>query len=154
MRNQRETVTYHNASTIGLLFDGTKQENMEPAKRYHQFLRSQNKKVHLLCYIEKERPGESLPFDYLTKKNLNWCFIPEHPKADDFINNRFDLLINLSTHDCLPLEYISSLAKSKLRIGRFIPEKTFCNDLMIDLKGNNDVNYLISQVEHYLRMIR
>ncbi len=154
VRNQHQTVRYDNASSIGLLFDGTKPENMEPAKKYYQFLRSINKKAHLLCYIEKERPGESLPFDYLTKKNLNWCFIPEHSKATEFTGSRFDLLINLCTEECLPLEYISALSNSVYRVGRFIPEKPFCHDLMIDLNGKTDMNYFVGQVEQYLRMIK
>ena len=149
-----QTCSYNNASTIALLFDGTKQKNMEPVKKYHQYLRSLNKKVHLLCYIEKERPGESLAFDYLTKRNLNWWFVPENAKAVEFISTRFDLLINLCAEECLPLDYISALSNSVYRVGRFIPDKTFCFDLMINLNGNSDVNHLIEEVEHYLKMIK
>jgi len=151
---EHQACSFFNASSIALLFDGSKPENIEPVKKYHQFLRGLNKRVHLLCYIDKERPGESLPFDYLTRKNLNWCFVPDAEKISDFIGRRFDVLINLSTEECLPLEYISALSASTYRVGRFIPDKTFCHDLMIDLNGRNDVSYLIEQAEYYLRMVK
>ena len=154
LRNKHETCTYLNASSVAVLFDGSKPENMEPVKRYCQSLRNQNKKAYMLCYIEKERPNEALSFDFLTRKNLNWFFIPDNSKTDDFIKRQFDLLINLSTEECLPLEYLSALSKSVYRIGRYIPDKTFCFDFMINLNGKNDVNYLIKEIEHYLRIIK
>jgi hypothetical protein len=153
VQSQHRVFSYTNASSLALLFDASKPENMEPVKKYHQQLRNLNKKVYLLCYIHKERPGESLVFDYLTRRNLNWCFVPEEGKTNDFINQRFDLLINLCTEECLPLEYLSALSNSIYRVGRFIPDKTFCFDLMIQMNEKKDVNYLIEQVEHYLKMI-
>lgn len=149
-----QTCGYHQASTIALLFDGTNPKNMEPVKNYHQHLRSLNKKVHLLCYIEKERPGEALSFDYITRRNLNWCFIPEGAKAAHYMNTRYDLLICLCTQECLPLEYISALSNAVYRVGRYIPHKTFCFDLMIHLNGKSDVKFLIDEVERYLLMIK
>jgi hypothetical protein len=149
-----QVCSHSNASSIAVLFDGSKAENMEPVKKYHQLLRNLNKKVHLLCYINKERPGESLMFDHLTRKDLNWCFIPDSGKTDDFINQHFDLLVNLCTEECLPLEYLSALSNSGYRVGRFIPDKTFCFDLMIHSNGNHDVNYLIEQIEKYLKMVK
>ncbi len=154
LRNKHETRSFSNSSSVALLFDGSCPENMEPVKHYFQLLRMENKKVHLLCYIRKERPGEALSFEYFTGQDLNWWFTPEKSRTEDFVNKQFDLLINLCTEECLPLEYLSALSRATYRVGRYIPGKTYCFDLMISMNGKKDVNYLIREVEHYLRMIR
>lgn len=151
---QHQACSYFNASSIAILFDGSLPENMETIKKYYQTLRTSNKKIHVLGYIHQERSGESIMFDHITRKNLNWCFIPSAPKANDFINQPFDLLINLCTDECLPLEYLSALSGARYRVGRFISDKTFCFDLMINLNGNRSVSHFIEQVEHFLKMVK
>ncbi len=148
------TCNYENANSIAVVFDVSRLENLKPVKKFYQKLRSGNKTVHLLGYVERLKEGQSLSFDFMTLKNLNWVFIPEHPKATDIMQGNHDILISLCTEKCIPLEYVSAMSNAAYRVGRFIPDKTFCFDLMIDLQGNKDITYLISQVDHYLQIIR
>lgn len=149
-----QTCDYTSAETIGVLFDGSQNANIETVKAFCQELRMRQKKVHLLGFLDTDKDRPSLSFDYFTMKNVNWFFIPQHEKANEFMNSRFDILLNLHVNECLPLEYISALSNSKFRIGRFIEGKTFCYDFMLKLDGNSDLKFFIEQTDHYLKLIR
>ncbi|TSA49937.1 MAG: hypothetical protein D4R43_03060 [Sphingobacteriales bacterium] len=73
--------------------------------------------------------------------------------VDEFIDRKFDILINVSIKENLPLEYIAALSQASYRVGLYDPNKLYCNDLMIDLKGNKTLQKYIDQVKHYLHIL-
>ena len=150
----RKITNYERAKTVGVLFDAAHPDNVRIARKFSQQLTDMNKFVHVFAYLHTAKPTESIPFPYMTKKNLNWLFIPKHPQVDEFLNKHFDLLINLCMEDCLPLEYVAALSNASYRAGRFIEGKEYCAELMINLHESRDMNYLIEQLNVYLKMIK
>jgi hypothetical protein len=68
------------------------------------------------------------------------------------MTNNFDILIDLSTEEVFPLKWVVSLSKAKFRVGNLsYPDNP--NDLIINIKPNEDLSYLISQIKHYLNLI-
>jgi len=150
----RQTVNYERAKTIAVIFDATLEENLNTAKKFNQFLLGINKQPHFFAFVNHNRQMGSLPFTFISRRQLSWLFFPEHSSVEELISGSYDLLINLCTEECLPLEYISALSSATYRAGRFIPEKTYCHDLMIQMNGKKDMNYLIEQLNEYLKMIK
>jgi hypothetical protein len=79
--------------------------------------------------------------------------MPGQAKVRDFIAKDFDLLIDLSLKDSLPLKYIAGMSMSLCRIGRFSEKNTECYDFMIDIPPVATLKEFIRQVTHYLNLI-
>lgn len=151
---QRQTINFLQAKTIAVVFDATLPENVASAKRFQERLSEANKRVRFFAYINHDKPAGSLPFEYMTRRQVNGLFIPKHPGAEDVLVKKYDLLINLCAMECLPLEYICALSNASFRVGRFIPDKTYCYDFMIQMGDRKDMDYLCEQIYAYLKMIK
>lgn len=154
VKHPHQTMNYERARTIAVIFDATLPENLTAAKKFNQDLSGLNKRAHFFAFLNHKEPAGSLPFEYMTKQQVSRLFIPQHPKVEELITKQYDLLINLCTDECLPLEYICALSNATYRVGRFIPGKTYCYDMMIDMNGKRDMNYFIEQLNEYLKMIK
>jgi tyrosyl-tRNA synthetase len=52
------------------------------------------------------------------------------------------------------MQAISAFSKAKYRIGSNVADNIDYNDAMIDTGSRNDLNYLIEQIDFYLRSIK
>jgi hypothetical protein len=129
-------------------------------KRVDEFVRTLNErniKVKLACYTDQKFiPHYFIPKlfqDAITLKDINWQFKPVKPFVKDFLGEEFDILIDLSLSEYLPLLYLAANSKAGLKIGRFDESHQEFYDLMIDLTPDATLEYFISQVIHYLNKI-
>lgn len=155
---KREVVGFEEAKKIGLLYDATEDHNYEVVKQYVKSIRSMQKEVLALGYVDKKvLPSNQFAqygLDFFTRKNLNWQMIPGNPIVTNFINERFDILINLNSNKCFPLRYISAVSHARFRVGRFDKKDMLCYDLMIKVNGENGIKIFIEEAEKYLRQIK
>lgn len=149
-----QTTNFEKAKRIGILFDGSKPENFPIIKNYLKTLRNKQKTVVVIGFISKDVNHEFIPFNFYSEKDVNWIFIPRHPILVEFLDTPYDLLINLYTEECLSLEYLSAMSKAKYRVGRYIADKTYCYDLMINLEEKKDLKDFIKQIDHYVNLIK
>jgi len=52
---------------------------------------------------------------YFTKSDLNWYYKPKNHNTNDFMNARFDILIDLTLEEKFPLKYIVDLSRAKYK---------------------------------------
>jgi hypothetical protein len=102
--------------------------------------------IRHLCYAETEKPGET---NCLTPKGLNWLGFPKRGMTDIFIETEFDLLFNITTEQCYPLEVISALSAASFKTGYDVNHKGFY-DLDIDVSSQPDSLFLAEQQLLYL----
>jgi hypothetical protein len=103
--------------------------------------------VRNLCYSDlKEDHGSNL----FTRKDLNWLGFPSSGNVETFIQTKFDLLINVVTETCYPLEVITALSVASFKIGWDL-EKSGFYDLSVDVTLQPDSLYLAEQIIHYLK---
>ncbi len=95
----------------------------------------------------------SLDFDFINKKDLTWYYKPEGVAVENFTTDNFDVLIDVVDVDCFPMKYLVASAVAKLKIGKYSDSKQEFYDLMIDVSENNEIDYFIDQVNHYLNML-
>ncbi|MBL7884451.1 MAG: hypothetical protein JNL69_10315, partial [Bacteroidia bacterium] len=102
---------------VGILFDSSNPEDFELVKRYVVYLREHTKKVKVIGFFSsKNIPSltySKLEYDFFSLKELNWLGKPTSNIIDNFINEEYDLLIDLNIHDHFALKYIASLSKAK-----------------------------------------
>lgn len=153
-----ETVNFDSAKKIGLLYDATEPQNFEIVREYVKEVRSRQKDVLALGYVDKKLLPQNqyaqLGLDFFTRKNLNWQLFPESLEVSNFIKEPFDIVLNLSSNTVFPLRYIAAVSKAKFRVGRFDVSSIPCYDMMIEATPETDLKQFIRQAEEYLRKIK
>lgn len=157
----RRKVHYSNidkVKTIGIVWDASKTEDFNSLSRFYQKMHDRHIDVKIIGYY----PGKELPDQYtairylscIRKKELNFFYMPVSAESDFFINNHFDVLIDINFDNIFPLRYITSLSSASFKVGlsESHPEaSTF--ELMMELKKPVQVEAYLNEIIRYLEMI-
>ena len=154
-----EIVSFDEASKIGILYDATDERDSDSVKNYIKNIRANFKKdILAMGFVDRKETHKSqyaqFGLDFFTKKDLNFQMIPINPIVNNFINEKFDILINLNSGKCFPLRYISAMSKARFRVGRYSSSNTIYFDMMIKLNGEPPIRTVIEEIEHFLRLIK
>jgi hypothetical protein len=153
----RKLINLQDARKIGILYNLDSVPDYEVVSDFVTQLQHERKEVKALGYVKNKnlvsRFLPKLSYDFFSRKDVNWYFMPGQAKVRDFIAKEFDLLIDLSLKDNLPLKYISGLSMSLCRIGRFSEKNTDCYDFMIDIPQAATLKEYIRHITHYLNLI-
>ncbi|HRB38745.1 MAG TPA: hypothetical protein PK134_07575, partial [Bacteroidia bacterium] len=153
----KEAMNFSKAKNIGILFDATVEEDFDLVKKYIKFLKDSKKRVRSFGYYNtKEIPAmqyAKLEVDFFTKKQVNWHLKPSDPLITNFTEEEFDILINFTVHQCLPLVYIAALSKAKFKIGKHFPKYEMYYDLLLEVEEGKSLKFFMRNVDVYLNMI-
>ena len=145
------------AKKIGVLYTLDDVPEYEAVSEFVSSLQHDHKEVKALGFVKNKnlvsRFLPKLSYDFFSNKDINWFFKPLNSKVKDFIEKEFDILIDLSMNDSLPLKFISGLSMAHCRVGRFSETNQMCYDIMIDLSKPIALNEYIVQIIHYLTVI-
>lgn len=158
LKNQKRKVITHNfktAQSAGILFSSPDEHSFNAVKDFLSFLSSNDMKVYALGYV----PSKKIPQQFLMRKginfycntDLNWYYKPKNELVEQFINQDFDILFDLSINEYFTVNYVGSLSKARFKIG--VQNSNPYQDLVIDIKKNKSVDYLIEQIKHYLNIL-
>jgi hypothetical protein len=148
---------FNRAQHVGLLYEDLDEAHYKKVKDYVKHLKNEYgiRKILALCFIdtnEKKVPewhAHRLEFEYFTRDNLNWHLKPDsHLK--NFTDMEFDILIDLSTKDCVPLRYVLAHSKAKMKVGRKGSPGEDSYDLVLDLSDESNTDKFLEQVNFYL----
>jgi hypothetical protein len=149
--------SFEDARTVGILFDATNTEDYELVKRYVVYLREHRKKVKVIGFFNsKEIPAltySKLEYDFFSARELNWLGKPSSVVISNFMDEPYDLLIDLNVHDHFPLRYIASLSKAKFKVGKYKEKDENIYDMMIDSDNTKTLKYFLRQVDIYIGMM-
>jgi len=144
---------------VGILWDATFENDFQHLAALNRQLNEMDKSVEVLTWV----PGKVVPdrltgltyMKFLKKGDLNWLFIPSSLDAKEFMNTKFDLLIDLNPASLFQLLYITSVSASPMKVGPDIagePEKA-PYDLMIKSSHPFSIALFLEHTMHYLTMI-
>jgi hypothetical protein len=160
-RNKR-AVSYSNFSnvrSIGIVWDASKPLEFNQLSKFHQKMQEMKIEVMILGYY----PGKNLPDQYtairyfrcIKNDEINNFYLPDSSETTKFINTPFDVLIDINFDKHFPLQYVTRLSKAGFKVGLYDHEsKEQVSDLMIELKKPVDIESYLSQIIHYLEMIK
>lgn len=159
VRTKREIVSFDEATKIGLLYDATDEKDYEVVKVYVKKIRSTFKKdILAMGFVDRKTLPQSqfaqYGLDFFTKRDINFKMIPVNPIVQNFINEKFDILINLNSGKCFPLRYIAAMSHAKFRVGRYVRNATDSYDLMVQIKGEPGIKTVIEEIEHFLKILK
>ncbi len=159
VRHKREVVSFDEANKIGLLYDATDEKDFEAVKSYVKSIRTNFKKdILAMGFVDKKELPQAqfaqYGLDFFTKKDLNFKMIPVNPIVQNFIDAKFDILINLNSGKCFPLYYISAMSNARFRVGRYLRSAVDSYDMMVEIKGDPGIKTVIQEIEHFLKVIK
>jgi hypothetical protein len=127
------------------------QENDIKAFNYLlEYFRSKSVIVRNICFSTAKETTES---NVLVKRDINWLGFPHSGAVEIFIKTDFDLLINVSTTPCFPLDVIIALSEASFKMGWDLNGYGFY-DLTVNVSKNPDSLYLAEQQLFYLKSLK
>ncbi|CAG5084009.1 DUF6913 domain-containing protein [Parvicella tangerina] len=148
------------ATAIGLLYKIESKESVEHLRKFAKYIKSEfgTKNVFMMGYWDdaKESPDflqVKVDFEFFTKKELNWAGIPKGGNIDNFLNESFDILIDMNNYLNVPLRYLVAKSNAKLKVGQFSKENEPYFDIMIGDNSMDFENYC-NELIKYLSMIK
>jgi len=159
-RSNRKMVysDFSKVKSIGIVWNASKNNEFQSLARFHQRMSERNIDVQIVGYYEgKILPDQYTAIRYLTcirRTELDFFYIPDSTAIKSFIDNKFDILIDINFEKLFSLVYITNLSRASLKVGLFeVEEDTPRFDLMIEMKEPVNVENYLGQVIKYLEMI-
>lgn len=157
----KRKVFYSNISlvkNIGIVWDASRTEEFASITKFYQKMHERNIDVKILGYFQgKDLPNQYTAIRYLTiirKQELNFFYIPVSNESNTFINNRFDILIDINFNKVFTLYYISAQSKAAFKVGLFDAQQNESPfDLMMEIKNPVNVDDYLNHIIKYLEMI-
>ncbi len=158
-KRKAKLININDAKSIALLFKIEDQESYNYAAKFAKFIKGEfgTKRVFLLGYWDDKKENPSylvtrLDFDFFTKKDLDWKGIPTNVVVENFLQEHFDILIDLNNYSNIPLRYVVLKSNAHLKVGRMSEENKPYFDMMI---ANNETDFeeYCNQIIKYLDMV-
>ena len=144
------------AKSIGILYEATDADQIKKVEPFVKYFFDLKKDVKALGYVNKKTLDNfhvpKLNYDFFYLKDLNWYYKPQNYIIDNFVKKEYDILINLSDSNCIPIKYLVASSLAHFKIGQF--EEGFeIYDLMIKLDKDKGKERLMEEIKHYLNLI-
>ena len=101
---------------------------------------------------EKETFSKASHSRFFTGKEIDWKGNPKSEDLKSFVNSEYDLLLDLSVTELIPLQSVLVSSAASFKVGWKEPENNFY-DLTVEISGKKNCRYLTEQIIHYLEYI-
>jgi len=146
-------LTARKIAIVGLVNNN---KDFDEINSLQKILTEKNMQVEILLYY----PGKEIPQQLLLRKGINifnrnevnWYGKPLIPFVEQFCRVEYDILIDLSLVEQFPIRWISSLSRSKFKVGShsYVGNPY---DLIINVDNKKEIPYLSEQIIHYLNIL-
>jgi len=141
------------AKRIVVLFDATKVRDVKLVKSFVSKFSRGKEVVTALGYVDDNHKSfdhiSVLHFDFFSKGQLSWYGKPKGMVINNFLNQNYDILIDLSLKVHYPLTYLAAAASAKYKVGRFRKDISIF-DLKIDDRKNASLEAFIQKITDFL----
>ena len=156
-KRKKSVSNLDDAKSIGILFEATSKEQILEVKPLVDYFFKLRKDVKAFGYVNSKKFDEchipKLQYDFFNLKDLNWYYKPQNDYILNFVKKEYDILINLSDSNCIPLKYLVASSLARFKVGKH-EEGYEIYDLMIKLdKKEDNMKKLISEIAKYLKVI-
>jgi len=155
-----KTSNLNEAENVGLTYYVKNQDDYNKINKLLNYLKGEFgiRKIKALVYFpSKEDPDflqSKVALDYFTKNEVSFTLQPISNDVTNFINEPFDILIDLTANEFHPLKYITLQSNAHLKIGRHKPENEPFYDLMIAEEKDDDFESYVNHIVKYLSLLK
>lgn len=143
--------------TALILYNCSDSEMEKGVREFARTLKEEGLKVYTLGYFDvkdkkQTKPNDELNYLYFDRKEVGYLGQLKNSKQKRLIVQSFDLLIDLNLKNDFVIRAISSLSKSKFKVGIENDYALEVYDLTVNVK-NDSIKQVCAQILHYLKMI-
>jgi hypothetical protein len=146
-------VTLQEAKTVGILWNPLDEESLESYESLRKLLSDRRIKSFGIAYIVSKREKETMATVshswLISSNNVSFLGRPRSGDGVSFIQQEFDILIDLSILKCIPLQYLLIHSSAKFKIGWQAADPNVY-DLEIDVTSQPRSRFLMEQIVYYL----
>ena len=152
-----QSCNVEDATSMGMICVIKNMNDYESVVQIIKLIKGEFKIPHikiLAYYPNKDDPDflkSRLGLDFFTIYDLNYYALPKKAVVKNFISERFDILLDLTEIETIPLRLILLLSKSPFKVGSFSEEKKSFYDLMIETDPKDYLQY-VKHVINYLKI--
>lgn len=148
--------TLINSKSVGILWNPADEGSIDTYEMLRKTLQIKGIKPTGIAYIGSNREKETLATitssGFLHRRDVRWFGRPETGDGLEFIDEPFDILIDLSISKAVALQYILVYSKATFMVGWQGTEPNYY-DLNIDVSVKPECKYLMEQIVYYLENI-
>lgn len=164
---EKRFMSYDDIRTVLILFESEFTEKNEIIRKLVKKLSVDGKKVSTCGFIKKKQTKSAILPDsrILDLSHTSFLEKPQDAIVSDLLNQEYDMVMDLTLDDLIPLMYVLINAKSPFKVGRKRDELNLL-DFALDLKKIKeqehseeisikiDEDYLFHQIIFYLKNIK
>jgi len=150
-RRKKHFANLHDISKILLLFSADKisEKKMEEIKR----LLGSKKEVMSWVFVPQDTfLTNKVDMNLFNKKDISILQKPSAKIEKSFLANEYDVLIDLTTKEILPLKYLLGITNVACRCG--LKKAGYSYDFEIEVPGKIKITELLRQILYYLSAIK
>ena len=155
-RNQHRAVriiTMSDARSVGILWNPSDEDSIETYESLRKILSEKGIKSFGVAYISSKREKETLATVtnswLINGGNVGFFGRPKSGEGIHFMQEEFDILIDLSIVKSIVLQYILIHSAAKFKVGWRAGDPNLY-DLEIDVTANPQCRFLMEQIIYYL----
>lgn len=147
---EKKVFNLDSAKTAGVLWVIDQKESFD---RMENELRNAGIKTSGLCYFQSRKAVIPEEINGFSRKQTR-CFteIPKTQVVEDFIHQKFDILIDLTGQKFFPMVYLTALSEATFKIG-YAGNRINYFDWNIEFGEQPETNQLAEQILYYLKRI-
>lgn len=153
---QKRVCNLSRASSLAVLFGPVNDEGFQKIKVFLKSLSEEGHKLYVIGYVNHKTLPEFLAkeksINFITNEDLNWLYKPKNDFYKAFTSTNFDILINLDMQNSIPIQYLCSSSVSGFKVGTYTDNDQLL-DFMINTNCNASIDYLIKNIDYYLRIV-
>ena len=150
LSRNKKVFNLDSAQTAGILWEIDQEASF---RKIESELRNSGIKTSGLCYFPTKKAVIPQEINGFTRKQASWWLeIPKAKVAEDFIRQKFDILIDLSSQQRFPIVYLTALSNAAFKIGH-AGNATNYFDWNIEFSELPEASQLAEQILYYLKRI-
>lgn len=132
--NDYSFISYDESDSILVVFESDLQEKNKVVREQIKRLSADGKHVIGVGFVNKKETASPILDSWmiLNSSDLNFWNQPRTEKISGLLEKEFDVLINLTTEVCIPVEYLSLMVNAKMKCALKRSDET-CYNLLMDL---------------------
>jgi len=155
-RRNAKIQTFNNSKSVGILWNPVDDASTETYEILRKTLKDRGLRALGFAHIDSKREKDTFVTishsGFSDNINVSWSGRPKTGEGIQFLQEQFDILIDLSIQKVLALQYILVHSPATFKVGWESSEYNYY-DLNIDIKNKPECRYLMEQIVYYLENI-
>ena len=152
-----KNVSVHSARKIGIISVMDSKDRLNQVINFKKRIESYGPKVISIAYVPlpiiPDYFNTQMQTDVFSKKKVNFFGIPHNSFVKEFIAEEFDIFIDLTTEEILPLVYIAGMCKARLKAGKYREKMLHVYDILIQNNEDKTFGDFLFSMKNYLSLI-